>query len=293
VQWKVRDRPIRAAARAKLIREFITKEENLMRKTKILATLALTVLLPTVALASPELIVGDASADVLLAVNTETGELIEYGAPVGTPHIVSLAYDHLSGMCYCTDTSEGVNQVLSIDPNTGTTEMIVQVPDMFIVLHSTAVDPFTGDLYAIDQEHSDLYRIDVDLGELVYVGNIGVSWITGADFDPDSGELYVCIGGLDDSGALYTIDTTTAEAQFVADTHRLMGLAFGCDGDLYGVNNYWYPDDPGLYRIDKTTGAWETIGEYPGRNIMSIECVDLDVTSTESVSWSGLKALFR
>jgi DNA-binding beta-propeller fold protein YncE len=251
----------------------------------------MTVLLPTVA--SAELVVGDASADVLLAVNTETGELTEYGAFVGTPHIVSLAYDQLSGMCYCTDTSEGVNQVLSIDPNTGATEMIVQVPDMFIILHSTAVDPTTGDLYAIDQHNTVLYRVDVDMGELVFVGVIGVNWITGADFDPVTGELYVCIGGLDDSGALYTVDKTTGEAQFVADTHRLMGLAFGCDGDLYGVNNYWYPNDPGLYRIDKNTGTWETIGEYPGRNIMSIECVDLDVVSTESMSWGGVKALFR
>ena len=120
-----------------------------------------------------------------------------------------------------------------------------------------------------------------------------MNWITGADFDPITGDLFVCIGGLDESGALYTIDTATAQAQFVASTHRLMGLAFGCEGDLYGVNNYWYPNPPGLYRIDKTTGSWETIGEYTGRNLMSIECVDLDIVSQESMSWGGVKALFR
>lgn len=118
-------------------------------------------------------------------------------------------------------------------------------------------------------------------------------WITGADFDPISGELYICIGGLDDSGALYTVDTTTAEATFVASTHRLMGLAFGCDGELYGVNNAWYPNPPGLYRIDKNTGSWETIGEYTGRNLMSIECVDLSIVATERRNWGEVKALFR
>jgi hypothetical protein len=243
--------------------------------------------------ASAELIIGDASADVLLAVDTATGELNEYGAFVGTPHIVSLAYDHLSHMGYCTDTSEGVNQVLSIDPNTGATSLVVQVPDFWTVLHCTAVDPFTGELYAIDQHETILYRVDVDAGQLIPIGAIGVNWITGADFDPVTGELYFCIGGLDDSGALYTVDTTTAEPTFVADTHRLMGLAFGCDGELYGVNNYWYPNDPGLYRINQYTGAWDTVGEYPGRNIMSIECVDLDVVPATSKSWGEVKALFR
>ena len=164
---------------------FLVEEERIMCKINVLMILVLAVLLPAVA--SAELIVGDAAADVLLAVNTVTGELTEYGAFVGTPHIVSLAYDDLSGMCYCTDTSEGVNQVLSIDPNTGATELIVQVPDMFIVLHSTAVDPATGDLYAIDQHNTVLYRVDVDMGELVVVGVIGVNWLPATQFDPPTG----------------------------------------------------------------------------------------------------------
>jgi len=262
-----------------------------MNKITMMVFVLLIGVIPGMAVA--ELVIGDAINDVLLVADTTTGELTEYGANVGTPHIVSLAYDHLNHVCYCTDTSEGVNQVLRIDPNTGATEMVVQVPDFFIVLHSTAVDPLTGDLYAIDQEHGDLYRVDVVAGELIYVGSIGVYWITGADFDPETGDLYVCIGGMDDSGALYTVDKTTAEATFVADTHRLMGLAFGCDGQLYGVNNAWYPNPPGFYRIDKTTGAWETIAEYTGRNLMSIECVDLDIVRTESTSWGDVKSLFR
>ena len=98
----------------------------------------------------------------------------------------------------------------TIDPLTGATTLVAQVPDMFIVFHSTAVDPFTGDLYAIDQEHGDLYRIDVGTGDIIHVGHIGVYWITGADFDPVSGDLYVCIGGLDDSGMLY-IEANAAE----------------------------------------------------------------------------------
>ena len=261
-----------------------------MWKTNVIMILALTALLPSGAAA--DMIVGDAANDVLAVLDTDTGELTDY-ASVGTPHIVSIAYDHVTGMCYCTDTSEGVNQVLAIDPETGATELVVQIPDMWIVLHSTAIDPATRDLYAIDQEHGDLYRIDIELGELVLIGAIGVYWITGADFDPTTGDLYVCIGGLDESGALYTIDTATAEAQFVASTHRLMGLAFGCEGDLYGVNNYWYPNDPGVYRIDKTTGAWETVGEYPGRNLMSIECVDIDIVSVESIGLTDLKKLYR
>jgi len=261
-----------------------------MRTFKLLSVLILTILLPT--LAAAELIVGDATADALLIADPATGELTEY-ASVGTPHIVSLAYDMVTQMCYCTDTSEGVNQLLAIDPETGATEMVVQVPDFWIVLHSTAIDPATSVLYAIDQEHGELYWVDTEAGQLEFIGALGVYWITGADFDPATGLLYACVGGLDDSGALYTVDTATGEAQFVANTHRLMGLAFDCDGQLYGVNNYWYPDPPGLYRIDKGTGAWESLGEYDGRNLMSIECVDLEIVAQQSATWGDVKALFR
>jgi len=78
----------------------------------------------------------------------------------------------------------------------------------------------------------------------------------------------------------------------VADTHRLMGLAFDDDGTLYGVNNYWYPNDPGLYRIDKNTGGWEELGTYPGRNTMSIESIPLDVVQMLERSLSDVKSLF-
>jgi len=261
-----------------------------MRISKLMLIVGLIGMLPT--LAAAEMVVGDATADMLLIADTTTGELTDY-VSVGTPHLVSLAYDFIAGRLYGTDTSEGVNQVLEIDPISGMTTMILQVPDMFIVFHSTAVDPATGQLYAIDQEHGDLYRIDVELGEMQYVGPLGVYWVTGADFDPVTGQLYACVGGLDDSGALYIIDTATGAATLVASTHRLMGLGFDVDGTLYGVNNYWYPDDPGMYRIDKYTGAWEELAQYPGRNTMSIDYVDLGLVTTEHWSLSGVKSLFE
>jgi len=261
-----------------------------MRAFRSILALAIIVAIP--AIGSADLVVGDALADVLAVADPVTGELTDYAA-VGTPHIVSLAYDANTGMAYCSDTSEGVNQILQIDPQTGSCTMVVQVPDMFIVFHSLAIDPATGILYGIDQEHGELYWIDVDEGTLNLIGSIGVYWITGADFDPVSGDLYVCIGGLDDSGALYTVDTETAAATLVASTHRLMGLAFDPEGVLYGVNNYWYPNDPGFYRIDKATGDWEELGSYPGRNLMSIEAMDVDVVRVIQRSLSDVKELFE
>lgn len=261
-----------------------------MRQLLLILCGAAVVLLP--ALAAAEIVIGDALNDVLWIADPATGEFTEH-ASVGTPHIVSLAYDPGTGVAYCSDTSEGVNQILQIDTETGATTLVVQVPDFWTVIHSTAVDPATGELYAIDQEHGDLYRVDVMAGELIFVGNIGVFWLVGADFDPVSGQLYVCVGGLDSNGALYTVDTTTAEATFVANTHRLMGLAFDDDGTLYGVNNAWYPADPGFYRIDQFTGAWEELGTYPGHNIMSIESMPLDVVQVLQRSLSEVKRIFE
>jgi DNA-binding beta-propeller fold protein YncE len=259
----------------------------------ILALSAAFVALALPGSAPAEMIVGDAIADMLLVADTQTGLLTEQ-APVGTPHIVSLAYDDASGVAYCSDTSEGVNQILEIDIQTGATTMVYQVPDFWTVLHCLAVDPATGDLYAIDQHTTALYRVDLVGQQLVLIGETGVNWVTGADFDPTTGQLYACIGGLDDSGALYRIDHATGVATLVASTHRLMGLAFSCDGsELYGVTNSWYPANPGLYRIDRATGDWETIGEYPGRNLMSIECVNLNPVSIEETSWGKMKAIYR
>jgi DNA-binding beta-propeller fold protein YncE len=261
-----------------------------MKTLLLILAAALIAALPAVATA--EIVIGDATNDMLLVADPATGELTEH-CSVGTPHIVSLAYDPGTGTAYCSDTSEGVNQILEIDVQTGATSMVVQVPDFFTVIHSTAVDPATGELYAIDQEHGHLYRVDIAAGELIFVGAIGVFWLTGADFDPVSGELYVCVGGMDASGALYTVDTATGASTFVASTHRLMGLAFDDDGNLYGVNNSWYPDDPGLYSIDKNTGAWEELGTYPGRNTMSIESIPLDVVRVLERSLTGVKRLFE
>lgn len=259
-------------------------------KTLLIVLCACVVILPGGAFA--EWIVGDAAGDVLLVLDENSGELAEL-VSVGTPHIVSLAHNDMTGLTYCTDTSEGVNQLLEIDLSTGGTSLVVQVQDMWTILHSTAVDPADGTLYTVDQEHGILYRVNLTLGELEFIGNLGVYWVTGADFDPTTGLLYVCIGGLDDSGALYTVDTSTGEASFVTSTHRLMGIAFDDNGNLIGVNNYWYPDPPGIFSIDKSTGSWEPIGEYTGRNLMSIEWVDLGMVATEGVSFDKLKALYR
>ena len=67
-----------------------------------------------------------------------------------------------------------------------------------------------------DASNDQLCILNTATGELESVGTIGVYWITGADFDPVSGDLYVCIGGLDTAGALYTLDKETAAATFVA-----------------------------------------------------------------------------
>ncbi|MBD3222740.1 DUF4394 domain-containing protein [bacterium] len=243
-------------------------------------------------LVSAELVVGDANGSYLAIVDPATGGLTEY-ASLGTPWIVSLAYDPLTGKAYCSDTSEGVNQILELDPETGATTLVVQVQDFYTTIHALAVHPTTGVLYAIDNYNAILYRVDIVAGELVHIGSLGVYWMSGADFDPETGELYGCIGGMDSTGGLYTIDIETGAATQVAATERLMGIAFHEDGQLYGVDNMWWPDPAGIYRIDKVTGEAEEIGSYPDNNFMSIESIPLGVVRTESMSFTDIKELFQ
>jgi DNA-binding beta-propeller fold protein YncE len=258
-----------------------------MRKLLIALLIAT---LPTIALG--ELVVGEAVGGYLAILDPASGGLTEY-ASLGTPSIMSLAYDPLTEKAYCSDTSEGVNQILELDPDTGATTLVVQVQDFYTTIHALAVHPTTGVLYAIDNYNAILYRVDTIAGELVHIGGLGVYWMSGADFDPETGELYGCIGGMDSTGGLYTIDIETGAATQVATTERLMGIAFDEDGQLYGVDNMWWPDDTGIYRIDKMTGEAEVIGIYPDNNFMSIESIPLNVVRNESMSFSDVKALFQ
>ncbi|MBD3222160.1 hypothetical protein GF314_13065 [bacterium] len=232
-----------------------------------------------------ELVVGGPAGGTLSVVDPGTGTLTEYRS-LDTPRIACLAYDHLSGKTYAADTSDGVNQILAIDPHSGRTSLIVQLEGLQATIHALAVHPTSGILYAIDNAHADLYRVDTSAGELIPVGDFGVYWISGADFDPVTCELYVCVGGTDGTGALYTIDVVAATATFVASTERLMGLAFDEEGRLYGVDNDWYPDQPAIYRIDRSTGEAETIGEYPGTDLLSIEWMPLDVIASGAAGFS-------
>ena len=122
-------------------------------------------------------------------------------------------------------------------------------------------------IVGIDSLTGDYVQIDPVSGVAHAAGNTGSSgglWHSLA-LSP-SGQLYAAAGGLGQAFDLYIIDPLTGAATFVVATPllSLVGLAFGPDGELYGIENRiptlgTSPDD--LYRIDLATGQVTFVGD--------------------------------
>lgn len=86
-----------------------------------------------------------------------------------------------------------------------------------------------GDTYGIGLDGM-LYQFDVDSGEAEAVGSLGVTpanYLQSAAFDPKTGALYWAAQLSNGTSALYTVDTTTGEAELVAsfdDDEEIVGM---------------------------------------------------------------------
>ncbi|TWT65541.1 Calx-beta domain-containing protein [Crateriforma conspicua] len=134
----------------------------------------------------------------------------------------------------------------------------------------TAVDPNDGDiavrrdLYAVESSSSDLSTINVDVGDAVADGTVGlVAPITlndgstvdaglGIDVDPTDQQVYavVAVNGESDP-VLVTLDVATGWAERVGSLNRdIVSITFDSTGKLYGIQ-----DNGKVYTINKSTAA--------------------------------------
>jgi len=230
------------------------------------------------------------SEDILLEIDEETAGVMVIGS-VGTPIAAGLAWDEASGLLFATDTNTG--NLVTIDPGDGSTTI---VGNMGIgITHSAAIDPATGTLYVVGLEGVYLFVVDKGSGAATPIGGLGGNYhVSGLDFDPTSGILYGAFASHQEFGYLVTIDPSTGQATFVADTHRINGMSFDSDGNLYAVENGMSSQVPSsLYHVDKHTGAWDLIGEMPADNVLGLVFQsDLVPTAIGSTTWSGIKVSY-
>jgi DNA-binding beta-propeller fold protein YncE len=210
--------------------------------------------------------------------------------PLGSPVLAGLAYDASQEILYATDTS--TDNLVTVDPTNGNTVVIgntgINLP------HGAAIDPEDGTLYATEGSPGQLYKVSKADGTATPVGNIGFDHIGALDFDPTTGILYGAYAYADESGFLVTINTDTGQGTFVANTHRINGLSFDEDGNLFASENGLTQGIPSsLYSVDKNTGAWELIGVMNADNVLGLVFSSEEVaTPVELQTWGILKHRF-
>jgi len=202
----------------------------------------------------------DVNLGNLLSVDKFNGNTTLVGAMTSST-VAGLAWDPSTSTCYGTDTLSG--DLVTVDLATGATTIVGNTG--ILLPHGLALDPVTGVLYCMNGWTGDLYTLNKLTGAPTLVGASGYLNINGLDFDPTTGTLYGSYAYQNATGYLITIDTATGAGTFVANTHRINGLAFDQNGDLYGADNSIISGvDSKLYSIDKSTGAWSQIGVMTG-----------------------------
>ena len=121
-------------------------------------------------------------------------------------------------------------------------------------------DPTLG--YAIDNI-GNMYQIDVPSGTYTLLGNVGVSDITGLEFNPVDNSLWA-VRGEGSGGHLYSVNPADPSVTLIGNMGIPAGdfaLALGIDAD---GNFYTFETNiitnSNLYSIDPTTGAATVIG---------------------------------
>ncbi len=125
-------------------------------------------------------------------------------------------------------------------------------------------------LYAVNST-SSLFTIDKLTAAITLVGSVGFQNISALEFDPTTGVLYGAHAGGTTAGYLITIDVQTGAGTFVANTHRINGLAIDASGALFASENGLFAGSPNpLLSIDKLTGAWTLIGTINTGNVLGL-----------------------
>ncbi len=129
--------------------------------------------------------------------------------------------------------------------------------------------PNVIEAYSVN-EAGDLYLIELVTGIETLIANTTLTQVTGLTFGGEH-TLYAVDATTD---ALYTINTTTAEATLIGELGidvSQVGLAFDNNNILYMV----HANEKHLYKIDVLTGVTELIGAFQGDGI-------------DAITWDGI-----
>ena len=127
-------------------------------------------------------------------------------------------------------------------------------------------------IYATGRDGSVLVRIDASTGAATVVGPLGVEGAFALAQDVHGALFTVTDSGFvaNPNARAASVDPRTGRAAIFGDRFgeylRMMGLAFGRDGTLYGSS----PITQSLYRIDLPTGRPTRIGAFGVNGIMDL-----------------------
>ena len=137
---------------------------------------------------------------------------------------------------------------------------------------STPSDVLPAAIYATGRDGSVLVRIDAATGTATVVGPLGVQGAFALAQDVNGALFTVTDSGFiaNPNARAATVDRNTGRATVFGEPFgeylRMMGLAFGRDGTLYGSS----PITQALYRIDLRTGRPTRIGSFGVNGVMDL-----------------------
>ena len=127
-------------------------------------------------------------------------------------------------------------------------------------------------LYGIENDTGNLYRISTADAALSLVGNTGISNLGSLEYRPSNGLLYGIRSQLIDghlAGSLYRINPANASATLVGllgpENVGEGGLVIATDGTAYATQMN-FSDNPTLFKINLDTAATTTVGTISGGN---------------------------
>ena len=201
----------------------------------------------------------------LFSVDPKDGTSLFVGAVPGTTEI---EFDNVTGTLFG-DSTNGRVEFYDIDPTTGAVNGYVTHPYGALngmeyvdsVLYATFIDDPTGP--------SRLVIVDVNSGDLDFVGFTGFGPISGLAYDKVNGTMWG-VTGSDIVARLVTINLETGAAtlmSYLVDDQgqrlqKVGSIEFGVDGELYGGLTSRAPILAShLVRIDTATGIAAVVGD--------------------------------
>ena len=128
--------------------------------------------------------------------------------------------------------------------------------------------------YAVQYTYTNLakiYQIDPYTGIPAFVSQT-TGGFDGLAYDVTQDVVYVS-----DGNQLYTLNPETGETNYIGATAQaagFVGIACSKDGDLYGMEGY--AGNCYLYKINKTTGVGQPLGNGTGYSIMTAQDIAFD-----------------